>query len=244
MTAGCCDGQCSSSPRALSHVWPGLFWGCSTQVAAVQDRFPNFPQLWQLTRQLPKDNTQEKKVKVSCLQAGWNHVTMEKGAPGAAPPLWCKAHPRADARQRCSPFPTTTVAPQNILSSRLLLTAPHIYQDAAASLGSHPLHQRHLREVPSPPQRHRKRDCRIHADNFEKQWASHPYRLAGVVGAEMTFVLWLGQTRPCSPRTMLESKVWVRPWMFIHIFVLIQECEGCSSLTTNSHGMHWNCQSL
>lgn len=47
-----------------------------------------------------------------------------------------------------------------------------------------------------------------------------------------------------SPNQTLKFKVWVRPWMFIHIFVLIQKCEDCTRLTTNRHGLHWNCQSL
>lgn len=56
-----------SSPWAPSHKQPGLIWGCPIHMAAVQDRFPNLPQPWQLTKQLPKGDTQEKKVKVSCL---------------------------------------------------------------------------------------------------------------------------------------------------------------------------------
>lgn len=95
-------------------------------------------------------------------------------------------------------------------------------------------------KVPLPPQGHRKRDCRIHADNFEKRWALHPYRLTGVVGAEMIFVSSLGQTRHRSSREQGLGKT-----MNVHSYLcLIQECEGCSSLTTNSHGTHWNCQSF
>lgn len=125
----------SSWPRALSHKRPGLIWGCPTHVAAVQDGFPNLPQTWQLIKQLPKDNTQEK-VKVSRLQAGLSHMTMEKRAPRAAPPPRCRAHPTSGARQMFSLPHQNCSSPKYSLQ---LTPAPHIAQDAAASLILHAL---------------------------------------------------------------------------------------------------------
>lgn len=148
----------------------------------------------------------------SFLPLGWmKPCDDEEGAPTVM-----QSTPTAGTRQMFSLPHHHCSSPEH--SSWLLLTALHIYQNAAASVTPAMVSSTLPKASGRTPQERSRRDLRANQKGFEKQWASHPYRLAGVVGTEMTFHA-VAKTRNLkSSRVMLESKVWVKPQIFIHIF--------------------------
>lgn len=188
-------------------------------MTAIQGRFPNLPQTWQLTKQLPTDNTQEKTkflaFRLDEAMWWWRRGTW------SCPTTVMQSTLTAGTRQRCYPFSTTTVSPQNILSNWLLLTAPHIYQDAAASVAPSMLSS----TLPKASER----STLNTPGTWEKGFESRSERIWKAISITPLQISWgsrnwndiprCSQTRNLKgSRVMLGSKVWVRPQTFIHIF--------------------------
>lgn len=215
----------SGSPQALSHGWitrtdVGLYHTSGSSARQVPRPSPAIACGKLPTKQLPNSNTQE--TTVFHLQALWSHVMMEKEASGDVPAQWHTAHARAGARQKSSlPYQNCSSQKYSLQLAPVHRT-PHL-PDAEACRSPYSLsfYQRYLGEVPPPLQSHRK--------------SNEHHTLINYLGGKS----WKNIYIVASPNQTLQFEVWVKPWIFIHIFVLIQKWD--LQLTG---GLHWNCQSL
>lgn len=148
-------------------------------------------------------------------------------------------HTPEQVQHRSSSFPTTTIAPKNILFSWLVLTVSHIYQmQKHGTLHILILFAKDIwvkyPHCSKPREKglqgsHKQSGKVMSITSLQISWGDKSWKNIGIVASQ-------NQT--------LQFKVQGGPWMFIHTIALIQKCEDCTRLTANRHGMHWNCQSL